>query len=174
VSCAIGSLAPGASGSKVLTVRFPSSDTYSVSATIFGGASDPNSSNDSRSVSSRVGLMETDLVESSFVSEILSEGSTPVQASLEINGSAAPAGPAGGPSRVRVAPQSGTNLVSLHAAARELEGTLWKIDFSGTEGFIAGSIHIDSGEAISMSPNAVIFRLAGSETRIRFRFRVEE
>ncbi len=69
---------------KSSTVRFPSSDTYSVSATIFGGASDPNSSNDSRSVSSRVGLMETDAVESSFLSEILSEGATPVQASLEI------------------------------------------------------------------------------------------
>ncbi len=176
-SCFIGPMAAGATGSTRIRVKFPTSDIYSVTATIFGGASDPNSGNDSRTVSTRVTLKTDEALETSFVSEIQSEAQGEVRASIELNGlsiSATSAVRGFGPSRQRMTPRPGTNLVALHAASRDLEGALWKIDFTQTEGFVLGSIRVDSGEVMSSSAQVVVFRLAGSETRIRFRFEVEE
>jgi hypothetical protein len=79
----------------------------------------------------------------------------------------------GGPSRLRMKPQPGPNVLAGYAAASDLEGALWKLDFSQTEGFVPGSITVESGEVIMASAHGVVFRLAGSETRIRFRFRMD-
>ncbi len=174
VSCFVGSLAAGATGSTRIRVKFPSTDTYSVTATIFGGASDPNSGNDSRTVSTRVTLKTGEAFETSFLSEIDSETGAEVRASIEMNGLSLSPPTGRGQSLHRMTPQPGTNVVTLYAASRELEGALWKIDYSRTEGFVPGSISVDSGEVVSSSPRAVTFRLAGSETRIRFRFEMEQ
>jgi hypothetical protein len=173
VSCFIGSLAPGATGSKAITVRFPSRDTYSVTATIFGGTSDPTPGNDSRSVGTTVTLKAGDAFETSFVSEIQSGSPGQVQASIEMNGIATSTTHGGGPSRHRMKPQPGPNVLAAYAAAPDLEGALWKIDFSQTEGFVPGSIAVEAGEVVSVSTHIVLFRLAGSESRIRMRFRME-
>jgi PKD repeat protein len=171
VSCSLGSLAPGAAGSKAITVRFPSRDTYSVTATIFGGTSDPNPGNDSRSVSTRVNLKMGDLSETTFLSEV--QANRPVQTSIELNGLASPGALGEGPSRHRMKPVSGPNVLAGFASGASLEGALWKLDFSATEGFVPGSLAIDAGEVVSASPYTVVFRLGGNETRIRLRFRME-
>jgi hypothetical protein len=173
VSCFIGSLASGAAGSRTIAVRFPSRDTYSVTATIFGGTSDPNPGNDGRSVSTRVALKTGEALETSFMSEIQSDSPGPVQASIELNGLAASTIHGRGPDRLRLSPQPGPNLVAGFAAGSSLEGALWRLDFSATEGFVPGSIAVEAGEAVALSAHAVVFRLAGSETRLRFRFRME-
>lgn len=175
VSCFIGSLASGAAGSKTITVRFvPPRDTYSVTATVFGGTSDPNPGNDSRSVSTNVRPFQaSEAPETSFVSEIQTAAPGQVQASIEMNGLGASTAPGGGPIRHRMKGQPGPNVLAGYAASARLEGALWRFDFSGTEGFVPGSIAVDAGDVVSAGSHAVVFRLAGNETRIRFRFGME-
>jgi hypothetical protein len=174
VSCFIGSLASGAAAAKAISVRFPNIDTYSVTATIFGGTSDPNPGNDSRTVNTGVNPLKAGgALETSFVSEIQSGTPGPIQASIEMNGLGISTTHGGGPSRLRMKPQPGPNVLAGYAAASDLEGALWKLDFSQTEGFVPGSITVESGEVIMASAHGVVFRLAGSETRIRFRFRMD-
>ncbi len=173
VSCSIGSLASGATGSRAISVRFPSQDTYSVTATIFGGASDPNPSNDSRSVNTMIPLKAGNALETAFLSDIQSGTPGPIQASIEMNGLATSTTGGGGPSRHRMKPQPGRNVLAGYAAAADLEGALWKLDFSQTEGFVSGSIAVEAGDAVSFSTHVVVFRLAGSESRIRVRFRMD-
>jgi hypothetical protein len=173
VSCFIGSLASGAAGSKAISVRFPSRDTYSVTATIFGGTSDPAPGNDSRSLNTMIPLKAGDALETSFVSEIQSGSSGQVQASIEMNGLGTSTAQGGGPSRHRMKPQPGPNVLAGYAAAPDLEGAIWKLDFSQTEGFVPGSITAEAGDVVSLSTHVVLFRLGGSESRIRIRFRME-
>jgi hypothetical protein len=173
VSCSIGSLASGATGSKGITVRFPSRDTYSVTATIFGGTSDPNPGNDSRTVSTTVTLKAGETLETSFLSEVQSDSSAPLQSSIEMNGLPAASVPGRGIHRHRMIPQSGPNVLAGFVSGSHLEGALWRFDFSATEGFVPGSIAVEAGEVLSATAQAVVFRLAGGETRIRFRFQME-
>jgi PKD domain/Domain of unknown function DUF11 len=171
VSCFIGPLASGGTGSKAIQVRFPSTDTYSVTASIFGGTSDPNPGNDSRSVNT--GVTGLNAVETSFLSEIQSGTSGRIQTSLELNGVGTATVHGGGPSRHRIQLQRGSNVLAGYAAAPDLEGALWSLDFSQAEGFVSGSIAVEAGEVVSAASHAVVFRLAGAETRIRFRFRMD-
>ncbi len=170
VSCSLGSLASGGTGSKAITVRFPSRDTYSVTATIFGGTSDPNPGNDSRSVSTRVTLKSRAL-ETSFLSDVQAGG--PVQTSMEINGLATSGVHRPGPTRLRMTPSPGPNVLAGFVSGTSLEGVLWKLDFSATEGFVPGSIAVEAGEVVSASSHVVVFRLGGNEYRMRLRFRIE-
>jgi hypothetical protein len=173
VSCFIGAIASGAAGSRSITVQFPSIDTYSVTATVFGGTSDPVPGNDSRTVNTVVTLKAGDGLTTSFLSEIQSGSSSPVQASIELNGLGTSPVSGRGPSRHAVKPQPGENVLAGYAAAAHLDGALWKIDFSQTEGFVPGSLDVESGDVISASAHSVAFRLTGSESRIRLRFRIE-
>jgi hypothetical protein len=118
-------------------------------------------------------LKAGDALETSFVSEIQSGSSGQVQASIEMNGLGTSTAQGRGPSRHRMKPQPGPNVLAGYAAAPDLEGAIWKLDFSQTEGFVPGSIAVEAGEVISASAHAVVFRLGGSETRIRFRFGME-
>jgi hypothetical protein len=70
-------------------------------------------------------------------------------------------------------PQPGPNVLAGHAEAADLEGALWRLDFSRTDGFVAGSIAVESGEVVSASSHAVVFRLSGAGSRIRLLFRME-
>jgi len=173
VSCFIGALASGASGSRTISVQFPSIDTYSITATIFGGTSDPVPANDSRSVNTVVTLKAGDALTTSFLSEIQSESSARIQASIEMNGLRTSTQNGRWSSHYRMKAQPGPNVLAGYAAAADLEGALWKFDFSQTEGFASGSITVESGDVVSGGTHAVVFRLAGSETRIRFRFSME-
>jgi hypothetical protein len=174
VSCVVGPLASGAPGSKSITVQFPSSDTYFVNASISGGTSDPSPGNNSSgNIPTIVTLKAGADLETSFVSEIQSGTPGQVQASIEMNGLGTSATRGGGPSRHRMKPQPGPNVLAGYAAAPDLEGALWKLDFSQTEGFVPGSIAVETGDVVSAATHIVVFRLAGSETRIRFRFRMD-
>jgi hypothetical protein len=112
-------------------------------------------------------------VETSFVSEIQSGTSGRIQTSLELNGVGTATVHGGGPSRHRIQLQRGSNVLAGYAAAPDLEGALWSLDFSQAEGFVSGSIAVEAGEVVSAASHAVVFRLAGAETRIRFRFRMD-
>jgi hypothetical protein len=118
-------------------------------------------------------LRAGDAFETSFVSEIQSGTPGQVQASIEMNGIATSTTHGGGPSRHRMKPQPGPNVLAGHVEAPDLEGAIWKLDFSQTDGFVAGSIGVESGEVVSASSHAVVFRLSGTESRIRLRFRME-
>jgi hypothetical protein len=118
-------------------------------------------------------LQSTDAIETSFLSEIQSSDSGRIQASIEMNGLGSSTLQSVGPSRHRMKPQPGPNVLAGYAAAASLEGALWRLDFSETEGFVPGSLTVEGGDALSVSSHAVVFRLAGSESRIRIRFRTE-
>ncbi len=170
VTCTAGSLAPGASFTVTITVRPASAGAITNTARVVA-ASPSESSTASRSTA--VALKAGDALETSFLSEIQSSSPGRVRTSIEINGLLTSGSAGGGPSQNRMKPQPGPNVLEGHAEAPVLEGALWKLDFSRSDGFVAGSIGIEAGEVLSVSSHAVVFRLSGTESRIRFQFRME-
>jgi uncharacterized repeat protein (TIGR01451 family) len=173
VSCSNGSMAPGAFFEITVSVRAATSGALTSSASASSASPPDTVSNNSASRSTAVPLKALKAQHAEFVSEIQSSSSGPIQASIEMNGLGISTAQGGGPSRHRMKPQPGPNVLAGYAAAATLEAALWKIDFSQTEGFVPGSIAVEAGEVISASAHAVVFRLGGSETRIRFRFGME-
>jgi hypothetical protein len=58
------------------------------------------------------------------------------------------------------------------AQAARLEGILWHFDFTNTDRFEPGSIGIELGEVVSMTSHTIVFRLSGTQGRLRFRYRI--
>jgi uncharacterized repeat protein (TIGR01451 family) len=170
VTCTAGSLAPGASFTVTITVRPGAAGAITNTARVVS-ASPSESSTASRSTA--VALKAGDALETSFLSEIQSSSSGRVRTSIELNGLRTSASEGGGPSRNRMKPQPGPNLLEGHAEAPDLEGALWKLDFSQSDRFVSGSLGVEAGDVVSVSSHAVVFRLSGTESRIRFRFRME-
>jgi hypothetical protein len=166
-------MAPGAFFEITVSVRAATSGALTSSASASSASPPDTVSNNSASRSTAVPLKALKAQHAEFVSEIQSSSSGPIQASIEMNGLGISTAQGGGPSRHRMKPQPGPNVLAGYAAAATLEAALWKIDFSQTEGFVPGSIAVEAGEVISASAHAVVFRLGGSETRIRFRFGME-
>ncbi len=170
VTCTAATLAPGASFTVTITVRPTSAGSITNVANVVT-VSPSESSSASRSTA--VALRALRELHAEFLSEIQSASSSQVQASIEMNGLGTSITQGAGPSRHRMKPQPGPNVLAGFAAGSDLEGALWRLDFSATEGFVPGSLAVEAGEVVSASSHTVIFRLTGVETRIRVRFRID-
>ena len=47
---------------------------------------------------------------------------------------------------------------------------LWRFDFRGTEGFVSGSIRVESGQVVSRGGRQVVFRVSEPGERLKFTF----
>jgi uncharacterized repeat protein (TIGR01451 family) len=173
VSCSNASMAAGAFFEITVSVRATTGGSLTSSASASSASPPDTVSNNSARRVTAVPLKAGDALETSFLSEIQSSSPGRVRTSIETNGLLTSASHGGGPSLHRMKPQPGSNVLAGYAEAPDLDGALWRLDFSQTEGFVAGSIGVESGELVSASSHAVVFRLSGTESRIRFRFRME-
>jgi hypothetical protein len=78
-----------------------------------------------------------------------------------------------GPSSHEVPGLGGENIVEGLVTANPRAEGVWRFDFRGAPGFVAGSFVIDSGQVASRQPNEIVFRIAPGVRRIRFRYRLE-
>jgi uncharacterized repeat protein (TIGR01451 family) len=172
VSCSNASMAPGAFFEITVSVRATGGALTSSANATSASPPDTVSNNSARRVTA-VPLKTLPAQEVEFLSEIESASPDRVRASIEMNGLGMPSTHAVGPTRHRITSRPGPNVIAGFATGSSLEGSLWEFDFSATEGFAPGSISVEAGEVVAISSHVVIFRLAGSETRIRFGFRME-
>ena len=74
-----------------------------------------------------------------------------------------------GPFQHRFDGHPGVNEVMAHVLAPLERPALWRFDFRGVPGFVPGSIHVRSGQAVSVGARSVVFRTTGAPgERIRF------
>lgn len=110
------------------------------------------------------------LVESSFASEILqAEG---VEGQVMIEGGSGFTVAAEGPTRIQFSGRRGR--VSIEAVAtKSTTPFLWRFDFSGTRGFVPGSLRTVAGQELARDAYSVVLRFSGNGfERARFEYRL--
>ena len=67
----------------------------------------------------------------------------------------------------------GENEVEAYLATPTDTPGSWRFDFSGADGFVAGSIKVQSGQIIARDSRSVVFRLSGTPgERVKFTFQL--
>jgi hypothetical protein len=70
--------------------------------------------------------------------------------------------------------RAGENVIEGHVETSFRENGFWKFDFSGTDGFVSGSLRVQVGTAVSNDGRTLVFRLSGAAgERFRFSFELE-
>ncbi len=79
------------------------------------------------------------------------------------------------PQRYRLRAYAQENVVDARLLTRPNGPGQWQFDFSNSQGFVPGSLRVDSGQVLSLDSRRVVFRVGeGAGPRIRFRFRLED
>jgi hypothetical protein len=170
----IGSMAVGSPKQIRLIVGLLNPGNYAVNASLSGSNSDPNLGNNSRGLTTRVSLLDPTSdarVRTSFISEISGGTKGGVQAILEVNERRTTMNNSS-PRQIAFSTVEEENVMAGVAQATSLEGVLWRFDFTNTEQFEPGSIGAELGEVLSMTSHTIVFRLAGTQGRVSFRFRI--
>ena len=79
-----------------------------------------------------------------------------------------------GPSTHEIPSRDGDNVVEGRIEGNPEAQGVWRFDFMGAEGLEPGSFVVDRGNVISRSSNAIVFRIAPGQRRIRFHFQVKK
>jgi PKD domain len=75
----------------------------------------------------------------------------------------------------RVPARSGENVVAGHLVSEGGSPGRWRFDFRNAPNFVPGSLHVDSGQVLTLDRYGVVFQLNGDPAAwVRFRFRLEE
>jgi uncharacterized repeat protein (TIGR01451 family) len=173
VTCTAANLAVGVSFTVTITVTPTAAGGVTNTA---GATSVSPPANVSSSHTTAIALKAFTSLEAAVVSEIQSSSAqTPgdLRASLELNRSAIATTDGSGPKRHVMKGQRGQNVLAGYASGASLEGAMWRLDFSTTEGFVPGSLVVEAGDVVSSGGAFVVFRLSGGEARIRMRFKLE-
>jgi hypothetical protein len=101
----------------------------------------------------------------------LPEGSEGVRAQLSVNDTGSVTTAATQQLRIRV--RGGENVVEGRLLDEASGPGRWRFDFTGAANFVAGSLHVDSGQVLATDSHSVVFRLTGKlGPFVRFRFRL--
>jgi uncharacterized repeat protein (TIGR01451 family) len=174
VICILGPLARGAQRQVEINVRAQAAGVITNSASVRGAPDDPNPSNDSTSVTTRVtstqrttDMATFDLTYTSFLDVAPYDGS--VRGQILLNG------------EVQVADNVASRFLSSRArlGVNRLEARLeteieadgfWRFNFSDSPSFVVGSLRVESGAVASQNGRSVVFVLKGGTQPIRFTF----
>ena len=145
--------------------------TFTNIATVGGGGTDSNPGNNMATLATNVPLRIPDTSLDTSFSSVLSLSHGEVAGQVVVNGT-----------HIYVVDSSGsfTHPVRGKAGENQVEGMLasetghgaWRLDFSGTPHFEAGTFVVDSGEVLSLDATSIVFRVTGNGGRIKFRFRL--
>ena len=69
--------------------------------------------------------------------------------------------------------RSGENIVEGFVTKNPRGEGVWRFDFRGAPGFLAGSFLVDTGQVVSRLTHEIVFRVAPGVRRVRFRYRLE-
>ncbi|MGH9463720.1 MAG: hypothetical protein ACRD1X_21165 [Vicinamibacteria bacterium] len=77
------------------------------------------------------------------------------------------------PFRHQVQGRKGRNAVEARLVSGSGEGR-WVFDFNNSAHFVAGSLAVESGQAIVQESSRIVFRASPSAPPIRFRYRLSD
>ncbi len=176
--CNLGSLASTAPPVTVVA-RFQATQAGSLTNTVTvlqASPTDPNSSNNTRSVSTLIAFTagppaELDMAYRSSIDVEPRNGS--VRGQIVINGSFQGTDNSGEfvyTARVK----EGLNRVETQVDAPGDASGSWRFDFSASADFVAGSLRVESGQVFSQDGTALVFVVGGGASPPRFTFEVGE
>jgi hypothetical protein len=110
-------------------------------------------------------------VAGAFTSHMLDAESARGQIAIEGGQSYSVSGKA--PSTVRYSGRSGRNTLDVTLTSDASAPVLWRLDFSGAQGYQPGSLRLLSGQEVSRDAYSIVIRLAGAGARASIEYRLE-
>ncbi len=93
---------------------------------------------------------------------------------VQVNGRQTVMIPGGVSLRARVQGTAGTNRFEAQVAGQATSEGFWTFGFGQSQGFVPGTLRVESGDVVSLSPESVTFRIGrGVGPPMRFTFAVE-
>ena len=176
VTCTSADLDPGEGYTVLITATSPSSPT-SLSNVASLTVASPSESSNARARTA-VSLMAPAGSPGRVATRLTShldlppaDGST--QAQVTFNEFSSAVTDNSGPSTHDVPGRSGENIVEGFVTKNPRGEGVWRFDFRGAPGFLAGSFLVDTGQVVSRLTHEIVFRVAPGVRRVRFRYRLE-
>jgi hypothetical protein len=175
--CLFGSLAPGGSASVNIVMIVLQLGTVTANASVSANQTDPFLGNNNSSATTNVTLFlrEAEEVPVSLISHLDVPPGDGRDRGEIVMGSQHFGIDSAAPIELHARGESGENAVEAVLSTASGRGGIWRFDFRGSRTLEAGTIVVEAGEAVSLDPRAVVFRVRGEAgERIRFRFRTRE
>jgi hypothetical protein len=178
--CVVGTLAAGASATKNPAFQLNGSGiTHTITATVGGTGTDPNTGNNQRSQSTRVtASLRTAqggaqaLTLQSMLDVRPNDGR--VRARITLNDAVSEETTNSGPRTHAFSLHVGENRVAAQVELDESKSGTWRFDFIGSRSFLVDSLRLQSGRVISQDANSIVFALDRDLPELRFTFVISE
>jgi hypothetical protein len=108
----------------------------------------------------------------SYRSQISLDGDALVGGRIVLNDGDAVSVESGGLHQVLTAGRLGENRMEARLTS-PVRGGRWHFNFESTQGFVAGSIRVVAGQALSVGSRGVVFSVQPADAPIRFSFELE-
>jgi hypothetical protein len=169
----------GQTGSKSFRVTPTAAGTITNTVNLVTLPVDPNPSNNSVSISTRVtsslrteSVGELNLTYKSLLAAE-PEGGGSVTGRIVWNGANAQETTGSGEFIYRANAVSGTNRVEAHWTPIGEAGGTWRFDFRADKAFVPGSFYVESGQVVSMDGHSIVFALRAGAPSLRFTFEAD-
>lgn len=139
-----------------------------------GSTAETRANIDPTSPGLEVRRMTADWIQTSFVSHLVSPGSSErLAGQVILNQSRVDLTDDSTPFRHDLRGRAGKNTVEAVIVSGNDREIFWRFDFSASERFVAGSIQVDGGQVLSRDGRSVVFRMTGARgERVRWSFRL--
>jgi uncharacterized repeat protein (TIGR01451 family) len=180
VRCDLGSMTSAANPITIrLTLRATRAGTLSNSASVtLASPNDPNSGNNSQSVSTRISALNAGPpaeMDVTYRSSIGVEGKTgQARGQIVVNGGSFQATDDAGEYAYRVRVREGLNRVETRLDLSDGSSGFWRFDFSTAGELVAGSLRVESGQVLSQDGVSIVFAIGGLAPPPRFTFEIGE
>jgi uncharacterized repeat protein (TIGR01451 family) len=180
VQCDLGSMTSAANPLTVrLTLRATKAGTLTNSAAVsLASPTDPNKSNDSQSVSTRISALtgdppaEMDVTYRSSIAVQPTKGLA--RGHIVVNGGSFQATDDAGEYVYTVRVREGLNRVETRLELPAGSSGFWRYDFSASAEVVTGSLRVESGQVFSQDGVSIVFALGRGAPPPRFTFEIGE
>lgn len=179
VVCDLGSMTSAASPITIrLTLRATQGGMLTNTATVtLGSPTDPNSSNNSQSVMTRIALTDGPPAESDMTyrsSIVVEPRSGQVRGQIVVNGGSYQATDNSGDFSYTARVHDGLNRMETRLEVPAGSSGFWRFDFGGSQEFVVGSFLVESGQILSRDGASIVFAVRRGAPVPRFTFEVGE
>lgn len=180
VQCDLGSMTSAANPITVrLTLRATRAGTLTNSAAVtLASPNDPNSGNNSQSVSTRITALsagppaELDLTYRSSID--VEPGTEPTRGQILLNGGSFQATDDAGEYAYTARVREGLNRVETRLDLSAGSSGFWRFDFGAAGEFVTGSLRVESGQVLSQDGSSIVFAVGRGAPPPRFTFEMGE
>jgi uncharacterized repeat protein (TIGR01451 family) len=180
VRCDLGSMTSAANPITIrLTLRATRAGTLTNSASVtLAAPTDPNSGNNSQSVSTRITALnagppaEMDVTYRSSID--VEPGNQPTRGQIVVNGASFQATDDAGEYAYTVRVREGLSRVETRLDLSDSSSGFWRFDFSTAGELVGGSLRVESGQVLSQDGSSIVFAVGRGAPPPRFTFEIGE